>query len=73
MNNYNYIKTQEQYDNQIPQRYNEKPVTVCNECGIEIYKGEEYYKGNYDICCDCYECNHDFYLCIAREEDDYYE
>ena len=69
MNDYGYISAQRQHDNQIPKRYDDKPITTCNECGGEIYKGQEYYKGGCDICYDCY---HSFDRCVAGEDEEEY-
>lgn len=43
-----------QYENKLPDRYEEDPVFFCAMCGAEIYEGElKATVGRRTFCCEC--------------------
>lgn len=45
-----------QYENKLPEQYEEEPVYCCHFCSRDIYDNDHYYTdGYYEICCDCFE------------------
>ncbi|MBQ7981669.1 MAG: hypothetical protein IJ305_08730 [Oscillospiraceae bacterium] len=40
-----------QYENKLPERYEEKPLFKCEYCGEDIFYGERIAVINDDVCC----------------------
>lgn len=69
MYDYGLTSAQMHCDNAEPPRYNRKPVCYCDNCGSEIYVGEQFLRLDEinHICMDCVWFNTD----IAEEEEEY--
>lgn len=54
MTDFGYSKAQEQYDSQLPKRYEEKPLFICSFCKEDIFEGEQIVAFEDKIyCCHC--------------------